>query len=71
MLHDVNEQEPNKVHMVGTHPDTIYLEHPNRPQKVMLKEVKVLLHNAEHSLEAYALLDDGSERTILLSSAVQ
>lgn len=33
--------------------------------------VKVLMHNAEYSLEAYALLDDGSARTILLSSAVQ
>ncbi|XP_005167247.1 uncharacterized protein [Danio rerio] len=71
VLHDVNMQEPNKVLMVSTSADTIYLDRPNRPQQVMLKVVKVLLHNARHSLEAYALLDDGSERTILLSSATQ
>ncbi len=55
--------------MVSMPSDTIYLDRPNRPQQVMLKMVKVLLHNAEKSLEAYALLDDGSERTILLSPA--
>lgn len=44
VLHDVNMQEPNKVLMVSTSADTIYLDHPNRPQQVMLKVVKVLIH---------------------------
>lgn len=33
--------------------------------------VKVVLHNGKHRLETYAILDDGSERTILLHSAAQ
>ncbi len=36
----------------------------------MLKIVKVLLHNREKVIEAYAVLDDGSERSIVLSQAV-
>ncbi|KAI3370007.1 hypothetical protein L3Q82_024436, partial [Scortum barcoo] len=32
---------------------------------------KVLLRNGDHTLETYAILDDGSERTILLQEAVQ
>lgn len=37
----------------------------------MLKLVNVCLHNAEHSLEGFAILDDGSERTLILPSAVR
>lgn len=57
--------------MVSATPDTIYIDRPNCPQRVMLKVVKVHLHNAERSLEAFAVLDDGSERTIILPPAVQ
>ncbi|KAK3553790.1 hypothetical protein QTP70_012164 [Hemibagrus guttatus] len=37
----------------------------------MLKVVPVNLHYEDHTLDTFALLDDGSERTILLSTAVK
>ncbi|XP_058508983.1 uncharacterized protein LOC131475122 [Solea solea] len=37
----------------------------------MLKVVKVLLHNQDRVLETYAVLDDGSERSIILPCAVK
>ena len=37
----------------------------------MLKVSKVILRNGKRSMETYAFLDDGSERTILLSTAAQ
>ncbi|GAA6087448.1 uncharacterized protein LOC113069086, partial [Tachysurus ichikawai] len=37
----------------------------------MLKIVKVLLHNGPHTMEAHAVLDDGSERTLVLFPVVQ
>lgn len=37
----------------------------------MLKVVPVNLHYEDRSLDTFALLDDGSERTILLSTAVK
>ncbi|XP_070410955.1 uncharacterized protein [Nothobranchius furzeri] len=71
VLHDVCPQEPKKVLMVNAAPNTVYIDRPNRPNKVMLKLVKVCLHNAEYSLEGFAILDDGSERTLILPSAVR
>ncbi|XP_073715795.1 uncharacterized protein [Misgurnus anguillicaudatus] len=69
VLHEVCSQDAKKVLMVSAAPDTIYIDRPSRPQRVMLKLVKVRLYNAEHSLEAN--LDDGSERTLILPSAVR
>lgn len=37
----------------------------------MLKVVPVQLHNGKKTLNTYAVLDDGSERTIILPAAVQ
>ncbi len=37
----------------------------------MLKVVKVLLHNQDRVMETYAVLDDSSERSIILPHAVQ
>lgn len=37
----------------------------------MLKAVKVPLHNGDRVMETYAVLDDGSERTIVLPQVVQ
>ncbi|KAI4884383.1 hypothetical protein NFI96_011230, partial [Prochilodus magdalenae] len=71
VLHDMCHQEAKKVLMVSATPDTVYVDRPNRPQRVMLKLVKVCLRNAGHSLEGFAILDDGSERTLILPSAVQ
>ncbi|XP_039516235.1 uncharacterized protein LOC120470711 [Pimephales promelas] len=71
VLHEVCSQEAKKVLMVSAAPNTIYVDRPSRPNKVMLKLVQVRLYNAEHSLEGFAILDDGSERTLILPSAVQ
>lgn len=57
--------------MVSAAPDTIYVDCPSRLQRVMLKLVKVRLYNDDHTLEGFAILDDGSERTLILPSAVQ
>ncbi|KAL3999531.1 AP-5 complex subunit zeta-1 [Sarotherodon galilaeus] len=38
---------------------------------VLLKVVKVILRNGKRTLETYAVLDDGSQRTMLLTSAAQ
>uniref|UniRef100_A0A1A8EPU4 CCHC-type domain-containing protein n=1 Tax=Nothobranchius korthausae TaxID=1143690 RepID=A0A1A8EPU4_9TELE len=70
VLHDVCPQELKKVLMVNAASDTVYIDRPSCPNKVMLKLVKVCLHNAEYSLEGFAILDDGSERTLILPSAV-
>ncbi len=37
----------------------------------MLKVVRVLLHNGDQRMETYAVLDDGSERSIVLPQVVQ
>ncbi len=49
----------------------LYLDHPSDCKKVLLKVVEVTLQNGNRSLDTYALLNDGSERTILLHSAAQ
>ncbi len=82
ILHEVNDQSfvktpetPKVGHsesfLVNTTTETLYLDRPTDSRRVLLKICKVLLRNGSQSLETYALLDDGSERTILLHSAAQ
>ena len=71
ILHDAVQQTQKSVLMVTAPTTKVYLDRPNRSPKVMLKIVKVLLHNGNRVLETYAVLDDGSERSIILPSAVQ
>lgn len=70
IMHDAALQIQKSVLMVNVPTSQVYLDRPNRSQKVMLKIVKVLLHNREKVMETYAVLDDGSERSIVLSQAV-
>ena len=49
--------------------DTLYIDQPNRSPRVMFKVVPVFLINGQQR-RTYAILDDGSERTIILTSAV-
>lgn len=49
----------------------LYIDTPLGGCKVLLKISKVLLRNGDLVLESYAVLDDGSERTILLSTAAE
>lgn len=49
--------------------ETLYIDQLNRSPQVMLKVVPVILINGRERLQTYAILDDGSERTIILTSA--
>lgn len=69
VLHEVNARTE------ATQPqptaDVLYLDRPTYNRKVLLKVTKVIIKNGNRSLEAYAVLDDGSERTILLHAAAE
>lgn len=78
VLHEVNHREreqPAKTvvnHTVVNQKsvDIQYIDPPKSGNtKVMLKIVRVHLHNQGKVFDTYAVLDDGSERTLLLSSA--
>lgn len=71
VLHDSINDTSRAVLMVSLPSTQIYLDRPNRSQKVMLKVVRVLLHNGGQTMEAHAVLDDGSERTIVLPQVVR
>ncbi|TWW54954.1 hypothetical protein D4764_09G0000030 [Takifugu flavidus] len=71
VLHNAVQQTQKSVLMVTAPTTKVYLDRPNRSPKVMLKVVKVLLHAGDRVLETYAVLDDGSERSIILPQAVQ
>ncbi|XP_052412579.1 uncharacterized protein LOC127957915 [Carassius gibelio] len=71
VLHDSVDDTSRAVLMVSLPPTRIYLDHPNHSPKVMLKVVKVLLHNGQQTMETHAVLDDGSERTLVLQPVVQ
>ncbi|XP_028298616.1 uncharacterized protein LOC114460933 [Gouania willdenowi] len=78
VLHEVNERgvdeqalTPTESCLVNTANKVMYVDRPVYNCKVLLKISKVILRNGEKSLETYALLDDGSERTILLQSAAK
>ncbi|XP_028314116.1 uncharacterized protein LOC114470250 [Gouania willdenowi] len=73
ILHEVNTPATKAARPApeSGQPATYYLDPDLRSSCVLLKMVKVLLHNGKHRLETYAILDDGSEHTILLHSAAQ
>lgn len=81
VLHEVNDraeheaQPPAEVRaescLANTVNKVLYVDRPTYDCKVLLKISKVIIRNGNQSMEAYAVLDDGSERTILLHSAVQ
>lgn len=49
----------------------LFLDCPHRSPHVILKVVAVALHNGDQQLGTYAILDDGSERPIILHEAAQ
>nr|XP_055033759.1 uncharacterized protein LOC129422083 [Misgurnus anguillicaudatus] len=71
VLHDSVNDTSRAVLMVSLPPTRIYFDRPNRSPKVMLKVVKVLLHNGRRTMETHAVLDDGSERTIVLQPVME
>ncbi|XP_052405908.1 uncharacterized protein LOC127951863 [Carassius gibelio] len=75
VLHDANSRssaEPPKSEncLVSTSTDVLYVDRPSATSRVLLKVVRVLLRNGGRTLDTYAILDDGSERTMLLPEAV-
>ncbi|CAL9703965.1 unnamed protein product [Knipowitschia caucasica] len=80
VLHEVNERSeeervpatpPTESCLVNTTNKVMYVDRPVYNCKVLLKISKVVLRNGDQCLETYAVLDDGSERTILLHSAAK
>ncbi|XP_049329393.1 uncharacterized protein LOC111189354 [Astyanax mexicanus] len=77
VLHDVNERAEAKANpvenscLVSTASEVLYVDRPTYNRKVLLKVSKVVLSNGDRSMEAYAVLDDGSERTIILHTAAK
>ncbi len=57
--------------LLNTMDEILLIRKPPASRKVLLKISKVILRNGEHQMAAYAIQDDGSERTILLHSASQ
>ncbi|XP_065144932.1 uncharacterized protein [Paramisgurnus dabryanus] len=72
-LHEVNIKPAaeDTSCLISTTNEVLYVDRRAGCSQVLLKVSKVLLRNGEHTLETYAILDDGSERTILLSAAAQ
>lgn len=64
------EQNPNILTMC-TASSVIYVDHTSHSVKVMLKMVRVQLHNGKRTMDTFAVLDDGSERTIKFPAAVK
>lgn len=77
-LHDLNIRPAivtpateNTSCLVSTANEVLYLDRPSGSSQVLLKVTKVVLHNGEQAMETYAILDDGSERTMLLPAAAK
>ncbi|KAL0161393.1 hypothetical protein M9458_045118 [Cirrhinus mrigala] len=78
-LHDVNispsptedSATVGKSCFTTSSSDRFYLDKPSISGRVMLKVVPVHLSYEDCTLDTFALMDDGSERTILLSAAVE
>ncbi|KAK7926211.1 hypothetical protein WMY93_008521 [Mugilogobius chulae] len=67
-----NVRAPKREELFNKKPETKRTPKPTMYNcKVLLKISKVLLRSEDKCLETYAVLDDGSERTILLQSAAK
>ncbi|KAJ8009985.1 hypothetical protein DPEC_G00069850 [Dallia pectoralis] len=82
VLHKVNERVPGKVEnaestlattscLMNTASEVLFADRPPGGRKVLLKVSKVILSHGNQVMETYAILDDGSERTILLQGAAK
>lgn len=70
ILHEVNAKPTNQDScLLSSTTETLYLDRPADDRKVLLKVIGVVIHHQGKSLNTYAILDDGSERAILLAQA--
>lgn len=79
VLHDINDR-PLQEAVKSTQgencqrsppTEVLYVDRPAEGNRVLLKVLRVLLSYGNRTLETYAILDDGSERTMLLPAAVR
>lgn len=70
VLHGTTEQR-SKIKHTSALNSRIYLTPSSPSGRVLLKVVPVLLHNKDRTIETFAILDDGAERTMLLPAAAQ
>jgi len=80
LVHEVSERVPERPEkaqdpteaansvLLNTTYEVLYVDRPAAGRKVLLKLSKVLLRNGE-TMEAFRILDDGSERAILHAAA--
>lgn len=66
-----NHVQPETILTVSTSPNMIYMDQTSHSGRVMLMVAPVQLHNGKKTLNTYAVLDDGSERTVILLAAVK
>ncbi|XP_048030832.1 uncharacterized protein LOC125266231 [Megalobrama amblycephala] len=72
ILHEVNTRCTREGScLVSSTTETLYLDRPTDCKRVLLKVIRVLLRYGGKTLDTYAVMDDGSERTILLPDAAR
>lgn len=71
VLHDLAEAKRRDPNILTVSTSRVFLAPISHSSRVMLKVVPIQLHHQSKSLDTYALLDDGSEKTIILPAAVK
>ncbi|XP_034733444.1 uncharacterized protein LOC117948085 [Etheostoma cragini] len=71
VLHEVALKANQSVLTVSTTSSMVYVGQASHPSRVLLKVVPVQLHNRGKTLNTHAVLDDSSERTIILPAAAK
>ncbi len=56
---------------MSTSSSVVFIDQASHSGRVMLKVVPVHLYNGKKTLDTYAVLDNGSERTVILPAAVR
>lgn len=67
----VEQTEATNSCLLNTMNEILLIHKPPANRKVLLKISKVILRNGKRRMIAYAIQDDGSERTIILHNAAQ
>ncbi|XP_043969674.1 uncharacterized protein LOC122829297 [Gambusia affinis] len=71
VLHEVATKACQSLFTVATSSSMVYVSQSSHSSRVMVKVVPIQLHSGGKTLDTYAILDDGSERTILLPAAAK
>ncbi|KAK7878134.1 hypothetical protein WMY93_031215 [Mugilogobius chulae] len=71
VLHDLAEAKKRDPNVLTVSTSKVFMGPVSHSGHVMLKVVPIQLHHERKSLDTFALLDDGSEKTIILPAAVE